>query len=62
MKWGEKKTEEMIIKRFARDKKIITIFNQVVGFPITIFLLLSLRFFARSFSSPFPFRWLGYFI
>jgi hypothetical protein len=37
MKLRGSKTKEMIIKRFARDKKIITIFNQVVGFPITIF-------------------------
>lgn len=59
MKEG-RKTKEMIIKRFAGDKKIITIFNQVVGFPITIS---SSDFsFARSFSSTFPFRWLGYFI
>lgn len=32
----------MIIKRFADDKKVITIFNQFVGFPITIPLSLSL--------------------
>ena len=32
----------MIIKRFADDKKVITIFNQFVGFPITIPLSLAL--------------------
>lgn len=32
---GETKND--IIKRFAADKNVITIFNQFVGFPITFF-------------------------
>jgi len=37
---GETKND--IIKRFAADKNVITIFNQFVGFPITFFFLLLL--------------------